>query len=43
MKTVDVNKLFLAIFERTRDGLYFTSIFVAVACLYEGAILHSPT
>ena len=38
METSDVRKLFLAIFERTYDGLYICHI------LFDrGAILRSPT
>ena len=35
MKTADVRKLFLAIFERTYDGLYIYYFFVAAAYLYQ--------
>ena len=38
MKTADVRKLFLAIFERTYDGLYICHILFDWA-----AILRSPT
>ena len=42
MKTTDVSKFFLGIFERTYDGLHICQLLEALACLI-GAILHSPT
>ena len=35
MKTTDVSKFFLGIFERTYDGLHICQLLEALACLYQ--------